>query len=269
MFNYLVAFIFGFTQGVTEFLPISSSGHLAILHRLFKLPFTNELAFDVLLHLATLLALIIFFRKELGQIIKTLAKSLMGKGSDLAKLAWFLILGSLPAGLTGWLVGDFFENSLRSPLMIALMLIIVGILFLIFERTSRFADTLDNLNWWKVLLIGLAQIVALLPGVSRSGITIIAGLGTGLKRAEAVKFSFLLSIPIIAGAAAIKVPYLLRTNFSYYDFSLLALAFIAALIAGWLAIKYFLRWADRFRLDVFAYYRFILALIIVVFYFWK
>ncbi|MCK4554620.1 undecaprenyl-diphosphate phosphatase, partial [Candidatus Parcubacteria bacterium] len=198
--DYINAIIFGIIQGITEFLPISSSGHLVILHKFFNLPIKNELAFDVALHLATLLAVVWFFKNDIYNLLKSWFKSFTGHSDEFSKLSWLIILATIPAGLAGWYFEEMVEHTFRSINVVVVMLVIGGVLLLIVEKISRKTDDLKNLNWAKALIIGLAQAIALIPGTSRSGITIIAGLGAKLKRQAAIRFSFLMSVPIIFGA---------------------------------------------------------------------
>ncbi len=263
--EFIYAVIFGIVQGITEFLPISSSGHLVILHNFITLPIKNELVFDIVLHSATLLAVLWFFKQEVWQLLKSWFKSFYGQKDPYSKISWLIILGTIPAALTGWFFDEIIESVLRSPIVVVIMLIVVGFLFIILEKYSRQKNELENLNWFKVLIIGVLQAVALIPGTSRSGITIIAGLGVGLKREVAVRFSFLLSIPIIAGAVIKKVPLIFRTDLIGSEWVILFLAFMAALISGFLSIKYFLQFAKRRSLNIFAIYRFLLAILIIIF----
>jgi undecaprenyl-diphosphatase len=267
--NYINAIIFGVSQGITEFLPISSSGHLIILHKFTSLPIRNELTFDVALHCATLLAVVWFFRKDIIQLFAAWMRSFSGEISSEGKLSWFIVLATIPAMLAGVLLEDLVESVFRSPVVVAVMLIIGGIFFIIFEKVSRKTDELEKLNWKKSLLIGLAQAIALIPGTSRSGITIIAGLGVGLKREAAIRFSFLLSIPVILGASIMRVflTFNVRAAGAYFiggEILILAISFITAFITSLLAIKYFLRFARSYSLNIFAYYRFILAILIIM-----
>lgn len=265
--NYLLAAIFGIVQGLTEFLPISSSGHLEILHEFFVLPIINDLAFDVVLHLATVLAVIWFFRKEIVLLVRSWLKSFRGTKDEYSRISWLIILGTIPAALAGYFFDDLIETSLRSPGIIAAMLILGGVLFIIFEKISKFEKDLKDLNWKNSLVIGLAQAIALIPGTSRSGITIIAGLSTGLKREAALRFSFLLSIPIILGAVCKKTPQIISDNLSVDDYLVLVIAFVFSYITGFLAIKYFLLFSRKHSLNVFAVYRFVLAAILLFYFF--
>jgi len=245
------------------------------------MPLQNEMAFDVVLHLATLLAVIFFFYADIKRLLTSwiknlpLTTSLLRRGNNIDvskikdyeyyKLSWLIILATIPAGLAGWLFEDILESKLRSPLVVAVMLVAVGLFFIVFEKISRKTDDLKNLNWKKSLIIGISQAIALIPGTSRSGITIIAGLGAGLKRQAAIRFSFILSIPVIFGANVKKIPQIIEANLAVNEFMILAIAFIASFVSGILAIKYFLRFAEKHSLNVFAFYRFALAVLIIVF----
>jgi undecaprenyl-diphosphatase len=267
MMNYLYAFIFGIIQGFTEFLPVSSSGHLVLLHEFVELPFSSDLAFDVTLHLATLAAVLFYFRSDIISIISAWLGSLRGRSSQEGKLGWLLILGSVPAALVGVLFEDRIEESLRSVWIVISMLVAVAVLFIIVEKRCRPAGGLETLDWKRSLWVGLAQAMALVPGTSRSGITIIAGMTVGLKREAAIRFSFLLSAPIIAGAGLIKIPQLFGAEYSFDQIFILLIGASSAMISGLLAIKFLLRFARSNTLVPFAIYRIILALVLVS-YFW-
>ncbi|OGF27606.1 undecaprenyl-diphosphatase UppP [Candidatus Falkowbacteria bacterium RIFOXYB2_FULL_47_14] len=264
---YINAIIFGIVQGITEFLPVSSSGHLVVLHELIALPIDNEAVFDVTLHLATLFAVIYFLRVEVWRLITGWIRSLGGEKNDDGRLAWLIILATIPAALVGAVFDDYIENVLRSPWLVIVMLTVVGSLFIIFEKYSRRVKEYTALNARQVFFIGCAQALALIPGTSRSGITIIAGLGAGLQREASIRFSFILSIPIIAGAAVKKIPHLFNAGLNESESTVLAIAFVFAFFTAVLVIKYFLRFARNHSLNIFAFYRFILAAILIV-YFW-
>jgi len=260
-FNYIIS---GVIQGITEFIPVSSSGHLVILHRMLPIDNNNELAFDVLLHLATFIAVIWFFRKEIIILIKSWLRSFAGKYDNNSRIAWLIILATIPAGLTAYFFENLIETKFRSPFLVVIMLILVGALFIIFEKISYKKNSINDLSWASSLFIGIFQSLALIPGTSRSGITIIAGLWAKLKRQEAVKFSFLLSLPITLAAIIKKFPQVI---FSQELISTpLILSFFAALITGILSIKYLLNYSKNNKLNIFAYYRFALAILIILFF---
>lgn len=265
--DYINVIIFGAIQGLTEFLPVSSSGHLVILHKLISIPVSNELTFDIILHSATLIAVIYFFRRDIWELLRAWLNTFVGKKSDYGRVAWLIILGTIPAGIAGFFFDDVIESVLRSPLVVVFMLIFVGILFIVAEKYSNQKADFKNINWKQALIIGFSQALALIPGTSRSGITIIAGMSTDLKREEAIRFSFLLSIPIILGAVIKKVPDILETGMIQGELMLILTSFISTLIFGILAIKYFLIFAKKYSLKYFAYYRFCLAIALLLYIF--
>jgi undecaprenyl-diphosphatase len=261
--DYLIAIIYGAVQGLGEFLPISSSGHLVLLHKLLPVPFSNDLAFDVTLHLGTLVAVLWFFKQDIIDLIKSWFGSFKNLPAGLNDLSWLVLLATIPAAVIGKLFGDKVETAFGQPVYVALMLALVGVLFLVAEKFAKQEQELSAFRPGKALLIGCAQALALFPGTSRSGITIIAALGLGLKREAAVRFSFLLSIPIITGAAVLKVPELLRAQMNQHEWLFLGLAFISAAISGFWAIGYMLKFIKASDLKPFAYYRIALAIIVL------
>lgn len=254
--SYLLAIFAGLIQGITEFLPISSSGHLLIFHDIFQLDFFDDKFFDVALHLATLLAVVVFFKKDIEKIIRGFFSSLFNwnlANNFNQRLAWLIIIGTLPAVFFGYFFDDLITAYLRSPYLVATALIIVGLLFFVAEKIAQKTKTIQELRPLDALLMGLAQAVALIPGVSRSGITIIAGLGRKLKREEAARFSFLLSAPVIFGAGLKALIDL--GSWSAINWPVLILSFIAAAISGYLSIKFLISYLSRYSLRVFAWYR--------------
>jgi undecaprenyl-diphosphatase len=264
LLNYLKAIIFGAVQGATEFLPVSSSGHLLVLHKYLGLPIQNEIMFDVLLHLATLLAVIFLFWSDIKKLFSSWFKSFIGKSDEYSKLSWYILIATIPAALVGVLFKDYIEDNFRNIPVVSFMLVLIGLLFIYIEKISVKINNLNQTSLGKVFFVGLAQTVALIPGTSRSGITIIAGLLTKLKREEAIRLSFLMSIPIIAGATVLSLGDLFTSDINKNEITLLAISFLAALFSSFLAIKYFLKLASKFGLNIFAYYRFAFAFILMV-----
>lgn len=261
--DYLVAIIYGFVQGIGEFLPISSSGHLVLLHEFLPVPFDNELAFDVSLHLGTLVAVLWFFRKDIINLIQSWFASFKKFPDGWNDLSWLVLLATIPAAVVGKLIGDQIERSFGTPMYVAFMLTSVGLLFIVAEKYAKQTIDLAGVRPRNALMIGLAQVLALFPGTSRSGITIITGLALGLKREAAVRFSFLLSIPIIAGAAILKVPELFEAQLAASERLFFAIAFLSAVVSGFWAISFMLKFIKTQDLKPFAYYRFVLAFAIV------
>jgi undecaprenyl-diphosphatase len=262
--DYLSAAVFGIVQGLTEFLPVSSSGHLVILHGMLEIPTGSEMLFDVVLHFATLLAVMWFFRSDIARIVMAVVGGGEGMEED-ARMGRYIIYATFPAALAGAALSDHIENSLRSPLVVAVMLVAVGVLFIVAERARPGEDTPEDLSLGRALFVGFAQAVALVPGTSRSGITIVAGMAARLSREGAIRFSFLLSIPIILGATLTKVPAVLAEGLSAREHSVLAVAFVFALVSGVLAIRFLLRFAARHTLVPFAWYRFALAAAVLLY----
>lgn len=249
----IYSIILGAIQGLTEFIPISSSGHLIVLHDFLKFNLESNLAFDVALHTGTLIALLVFFFKD---IIHYFTKE--------RNMLWIILIGVVPAAIVGFFLEDIIDTFLRNTWVVVVMLIIGGILFLLAEKYSKLELDLKELTWKKALFIGFAQILALIPGTSRSGITIIAGMSTKLKREQAARFSFLIGLPIFLGATLIKGYDLTKMNIPSNEWTLLAVGLTTSFIVGFFCIKYLLMFLQKHTLNVFAYYRFILAAIIII-----
>lgn len=259
--DYLFAALAGLIQGLTEFIPISSSGHLIIFHDIIGFDLPDNLAFDAFLHMGTLLALVAFFFKDIVRIIKAFFSSLVKwdlKNDAYQRLAWMVIIGIIPAGLAGYFLEDvinlYFHDSAYATLVVAFMLVIVAILFFAIENyAARAIKLLEKLKVSDSILIGIAQAIALIPGTSRSGITIIAGMWRGFKREEAARFSFLLSIPVVLGAGVKSVGDMGVSSSAQWP--LLAIGFAAAAISGYIAIRFLIRFLSNHSLRAFAWYR--------------
>ena len=251
------AIILGIVQGITEFLPVSSTAHLILLPWFFNWNSeVDTLTFDIALHAGTLCALIVCFWKDWADLI--------GRKQRLFGL---ILLASVPAGITGFFLNDFVENSMRSPLIISLMLVVVGFVMLVSEKAFKYKNV-DKIVFSDALIIGISQAIAIIPGVSRSGITIAAGLFRGLEREASARFSFLLSTPIIAGAALLHGKKAFESAESY-DLKLFAVGLLASFITGVVAIKFLLSFLKKYPLNVFVFYRFILAVVIIAGIWWK
>ncbi len=245
------AIILGIVQGLTEFLPVSSTAHLILLPWIFNWRGeVDTLTFDIALHGGTLLALLVCFYKDWIELFLRKRKLLI-----------YIIAGSLPAGIAGLLLNNFAEQHLRSPLLISIMLILVGFIMLASERICKYRNQ-DSINLSDSFFIGIAQAFAIIPGVSRSGITISAGLFKGLQRDVAARFSFLLSTPIIAGALLLHVRKAI-TNYEAYNIHLFLWGFIASFLTGYIAIKFLLNFLKKYPLNIFVYYRFVIAIVII------
>lgn len=244
------AIVLGIVQGVTEFLPISSTAHLVIIPWLFDWGGTvNSLAFDVALHAGTLASLFICFWRDVVEML-TAKRALLG----------LLLMATVPAAAAGVLLTDYVDGVLRSPSLIALMLAVFG-LVMYYAETFRKTKEMERISLPDALFIGIAQAVALVPGVSRSGVTISAGLMRGVKREEAARFSFLLSIPVVAGAIVLEGSRLLRAP-GDFDIALMGAGFVSALVTGFLAIRFMMAFLRRHSMNGFVLYRFVLAALI-------
>ena len=262
--DLVAAIVLALVQGLTEFLPISSSAHLVLVPRFLGWP-DQGLSFDVAVHLGTLTAVIFYFRKELAAMISAWLKSLAGKASHDpdAKLAWAVIIATVPAGLAGLAFKDYVELYLRSPTIIAAATAVFGIaLWLADLRKDRYRDE-HQVTWKTALIIGAAQALALIPGTSRSGITITAGLALGLSREAAARFSFLMAIPIISLASILVVSELARSPESV-DWMALGTGLLVSAGSAYLCIRVFLAAMNRITMLPFMIYRLILAGIVML-----
>jgi undecaprenyl-diphosphatase len=247
----LESIILGIIQGITEFFPISSTAHLVILPWFFGWEGdVSSLTFDVALHAGTLVSLLVCFWKDI--------KDILGKN---LRLFFLIALGTVPAGLAGFYLEDYVAGALRDPMVIAAALVVIG--WVMFSSESlKGSKGLKGMVVLDAVFIGLLQAVALVPGVSRSGITIAAGLMRGMKRIEAVRFSFLLSIPVIGGATVLEGRKLIVAS-EQYDLGLFAVGFVASLVAGVFAIKFMLRYLKNHTMNAFVIYRVVLAGVIL------
>lgn len=249
-------------QGLTEFLPVSSSAHLILVPQLLGWP-DQGLVFDVAVHLGTLIAVVSYFRKDIVELFLAWVGSISGKGmSPEARLAWGVIVGTIPAGLVGLLFKDFIEVNLRSPLVIAATTILFGLLLLFADRRAKLQRDERSLSWQDFVVIGCAQAVALIPGTSRSGITITAGLLLGLTRNAAARYSFLLSIPIIVLSSLFVTGDLVAST-QAIDWTALVLGTIIAAISAFICIHFFLTWINRVGMVPFVIYRLILGAVLL------
>lgn len=265
MDTLLQALVMGIVQGLTEFLPVSSSGHLIVVPFLFGWndPFLTSLAFSVMLHIGTLCALLVYFRADWFRLVPAGLAAMRDRsfrGDNDRRLAWLLIAATIPAALAGLLLDSQIETTFREVGLVAVMLVVgAGILWWADRRGAR-TKGVNDVTLPLALAIGAAQAVALVPGISRSGISISAARLAGLDRAAAARFSFLMATPVTAGAALFEVRRLL-TGEAGVDVSIgpLVTGMIAAFASGALAISVLLRFLRTNSLDVFVWYRLILA----------
>ena len=263
----LQAAILGAVQGITEFLPISSSGHLVLVPWIFGWhlfagnPDLNK-TFDVALHLGTFLAVLVFMYREVGRILAAFFGSIWRRRvrSKEEKLAWLLLISTIPAGLAGVVFESFIEDKLGQPLIIAILLIVFGAVMWAVDSRAKLTKGLDSLRWGHALMVGVAQALALAPGVSRSGVTLTALRGLGLKREEAVRYAFLLSIPVVGGAALYKALQLFRHGGLPAGMGQpFLLGIVTSAIFGFCAVWFLLRFLRHHSLRGFVWYRFALG----------
>jgi len=254
----------GLIQGLTEFLPVSSSGHLVLLHAIFG-PGQNDLAFDAVLQLATVLAVIIYFRQDILDMVNAVLRKLsrLPVNQKEITLAYALLIGTIPAIFVGLLLESYMETIFRNPLLVAVILVAGSILFILAEWQYKMRDRDDKITLRKGLLIGFFQCLALIPGMSRSGASIAGGMLLGLSRSEAARFSFLLAIPVILGSGLKKLLELMVAgqNVPWLE---LILAATIAFLAGLFAIHFMLSFVRRHTLWPFIWYRLVLATVVVV-----
>jgi undecaprenyl-diphosphatase len=265
----LQALVMGIVQGLTEFVPISSSGHLIIVPYLagWTDPFLTSLAFSVMLHIGTLVALLAYFRRDWQRLIPAGFAAIRDRSlaaDDDRRLAWLLVATTIPAAIVGVLFGDVIETAVRSAELVAIMLIVGGLLMWFADRFGARSRGIEDVTFPIATGIGVAQALALIPGVSRSGVTISAGRLVGMDREPAARFAFLMATPVTFGAALFEIRKLV-TGESGVAVSILPLVvgMLAALVSGLLAIHFMLGYLRRRSLNVFVVYRFVLAAIVL------
>jgi undecaprenyl-diphosphatase len=266
----LQALVMGIVQGLTEFLPVSSSGHLIIVPALLGWtdPFINSLEFSVMLHIGTLVALLIFFRSDWLRLVPAGLAALRDRSfrdDPDRRLAWLIAAATIPAIVAGVLFNDIIENNVRQIGLVALMLVVGGAILWLAEHNGTQTRALSDLSVRAALGIGAAQAIALVPGISRSGISIAAGLFAGLDRESAARFSFLMATPVTALAAIYEGRKLLTGEAGVTIAAVpLIVGMVASLLAGLVAIRVLLRFVRSHSTDVFVAYRIVLAAVVVV-----
>ncbi|MBF0542197.1 MAG: undecaprenyl-diphosphate phosphatase [Nitrospirae bacterium] len=246
------AIILGLTQGLTEFIPISSTAHLILIPWIFGWNGdVNTMSFDIALHAGTLLALLACFYKEWIDLLLKKRNMLL-----------LLIVATIPAAIVGALLDHYVERTLRSPLIISISLVVIGIVMYISEKRFKTSRSFDEITLKDAVIIGISQALAIIPGVSRSGITISSGLTRGINRGDSARFSFLLSTPIVAGAVLLHGVSILKGHHEI-DIRLFSSGVIASFVSGIISIKFLLQFFKKHSMMVFVYYRIVLAVIIV------
>ena len=264
------ALIMGLVQGLTEFLPVSSSGHLVLVPWLFGWtdPFINSVAFTVILHMGTLVALLAFFWRDWVTLIPAGLAAIRDrslKGDPDRKMAFLLVVATIPAVLVGPIFESKLEDLVREPARIALMLCVGAAILWLADRWGSKQRDETSLTFRESLGIGVAQVVALVPGISRSGVSISAGLFLGLNREAAARFSFLMATPVIGGAGIWEArKFLTNEAGPSPEMNVIAIGFVAALISGFLAVRFMLEFLKRQPLTGFVVYRVVAAILVFI-----
>lgn len=268
------ALILGIVQGLTEFLPVSSTAHLILFPWAFGWddPILNSLTFDVALHLGTLVAVLVYFRRDWARLVLAFFSSVGNRriSTPDERMVWLIIMATVPAAVLGAALEDYVESALRGPLVIVVTLALVSVLMVMAERSAAMAEGkgMTEMSAKHALIIGFAQASALIPGVSRSGATITAGLWSGYARDDAARFSFLLSTPVIAGACVLKLGHFIN-GMPEGQAAEFAVGAAAAAVSGYAAIAFLISFLRRRPLYVFAGYRAALAAGILVLYIYR
>ncbi len=270
--TYLQAVILGFVQGLTEFLPVSSSGHLALLQHFFGITGDNVLLFTVLLHVGTLISVFFMYWRDLWDLIKeffiTIADLLTGKGLRLderptRKLGLLIITASIPTAIIGFAFNDFFEGLYSNILFIGIGFLITGTMLFLSERFGSNSRDLKHMNFRNAIFIGILQGIAIYPGISRSGSTLVGGLTTGLKRDFAVRFAFLISVPAIMGSALLEGKDALEEGIDPSVFGPVLAGMAVAAVSGVIAIKAMIKVVSDKKLKYFSYYVWVLGIAVI------
>ena len=271
MDTIIQALVMGIVQGLTEFLPVSSSGHLIVVPYLFGWtdPFITSLEFSVMLHMGTLLALLVYFWPDWVRLVPAGLATIRDRSfrdDEDRRLAWLLVAATIPAAIVGFLLNDVIESSFRSVGLVAVTLVLGGLILLVADRFGAKSRSVDDVTFPIAVGIGIAQALALIPGISRSGISISAARMVGMDRESAARFAFLMATPITAGAGLFEVRKLLAGEGGVaVEAAPLLVGLVAAAISGLAAIRFMLTFLRRQSLDVFVWYRFALAAVVLVF----
>lgn len=267
--SWLESVVLGILQGLTEFLPISSSGHLVLGENLLKVKL-NDISFEVFLHFGTLLSVVIVFRKTIwGMIQAVMEKAGLSfskynptSTSENWNLFLLIMIGSIPAGILGILFKEYVEKSFSSPHFVSIMLLITGLILFL---TKFFQKKEGQIKFSDAFLIGIAQAIAILPGISRSGLTISTGIFRGIKREKAAEFSFLLSLPAVLGATVLKSKDMLSQSHPSFNLWFYSIGVVFAFLFGCLAIKLLLNIMRKGKFEFFGYYCFLIGFLSLMF----
>jgi undecaprenyl-diphosphatase len=267
----LQAIILGIVQGLTEFLPISSSGHLILVpwlfnwHFLLNNPDLNK-TFDVALHLGTFVAVLVYFWRDVVKLVAAWVRSIARRSlaDPEARLAWLLFVSTIPAAFLGVAFESFIEDRLGKPWIIAIMMIVFALVMYAVDHVAKLDRDLEALTWTDAILIGVAQAFALCPGVSRSGVTMMTGLAVRLDRESAARYSFLLSVPVVGGAAAYKALQVAKDGLPAGTATPFVVGILSAAVSGMVAIWFVLRYLKSHNFNLFVLYRIVVGVAILI-----
>ena len=261
--GYIEAIVLGLVQGLSEFLPISSSGHLALLQNLFEINEDKVIFFAVLLHIGTLVSIFIVYHKDIYALIKELfllfkdiftGKGLRIEERPIRKLGIMIIVSSIPTAIMGLLFSDYIDKIFGSLTVIAICWIITGFILLFSEKLKNNIKEIEGMKYRNAIFIGICQGLAIMPGISRSGSTIVGSLVTGLKREFAVEFAFLISIPAILGSAILEFPKAIKAGIEPSTIGPMIVGFLVAAISGYFAITTMIKIVSKHKMRYFSYY---------------
>lgn len=267
--GYIEAIVLGLVQGLSEFLPISSSGHLAVLQSLFEINEDKVIFFAVLLHIGTLVSIFVVYHKDIYALIKELfllfkdiftGKGLRIKERPIRKLGIMIIVSSIPTAIMGILFSDYIDKIFGSLTVIAICWIITGFILLFSEKLKNNKKEIESMKYRNAIFIGICQGLAIMPGISRSGSTIVGSLVTGLKREFAVEFAFLISIPAILGSAILEFPKAIKAGIEPSTIGPMIVGFLVAAISGYFAITTMIKIVSKHKMRYFSYYVWIIGL---------
>ena len=272
--SILEAVILGLLQGLAEFLPISSSGHLAIMQHFFGIEGDSVLLFAVLLHLGTLVSVFIVYWKDISELVielfKTIKDLCTGKGLCLEgnptrRLGCLIVVATIPTGIIGLALKDLFESLYSSMLAIGCGLIFTGAILIIAERIGKGDKAVEEMKFRSAIFVGIMQSIAIMPGVSRSGSTLFGGLLTGQERVFAVKFAFLISIPAILGSFVLEVPSAISAGVTIEQMIPILVGMVVAAVSGYAAIKFMIKIVTKQKLIYFSLYTFVVGLCLLIY----
>ena len=274
MIEILKAILFGIVEGITEWLPISSTGHMILLDEFIKLGVSDNFykLFEVVIQLGAILAVVVIYFKSIWPLVRSKKTQKLVFDMNIMNLWGKILVACIPAAVLGLLFDDWLDEHLYNSVVVSIALIVYGILFIVIEKKkigSQKTKTLKDITYKQALQVGAFQLLALIPGTSRSGSTIIGGLLIGLERSVAAEFTFFLAIPVMAGASLLKLlKYILKVGlvFSGLEIGILVVATVTAFIVSVLIIKFLMNYIRKHNFEVFGYYRIVLGVLVLLYF---